>query len=380
MLPAVLAKLRYVTGPLVLCVACASAPSATPTTQHVQAAPMPVAPPPVAPSPADTAPAVSRALDDNATFGDLVRTARVLIRARKADSSAGCLLARETAGYSLRADLMPALDGLPDAPAELDSQLQRATGPLRALTAFGPTAGGDAALTLAAFTATTAQAVHAPVLAIALSDEGVYLRYGATNASDADGPMPIDALGARVLAAPGNAGATLYVTAEAAIGVGELMQLLRALPDDREVVLAIVLPPDTTLPKTAPSLAPDTDRCPLGLPEIDAAAPQGDLSREAVLAAIAPLRAQAQDCLDAARGAARAGGRVVVALRVAGDGKVARACMLNDAIGDAPLAACVLEGARELRFAAPAPAGVVDVHLPLSLQPAGIAATRALCP
>jgi hypothetical protein len=319
----------------------------------------------------------SRELGANATFGDLVRTARVLIRNPQATAHGACLLAQNADGYSLRADLAPAIDGLPDAPAELDGQLQRAEGPMRVLTPYGPTAGGDAALVLTSFTAVVPQAARAPALAVALTDAGAYLRYGASQASDADGPLLLDALITRLHAADGDA--LIYVTAEAAVAIADVVALLRLLPVEREVALAIALPSSTTLPSASAALAPAVDRCPEGQPEIDADAAQGDLDQSAVLSAIAPLRVQAQDCLDAARGPARAGGRVALAVRVAADGSVARACMLSDAIGDPALAECVLSSARALRFAAPKPSGVVDVHLPLSLQPAGPSSQRALC-
>jgi hypothetical protein len=350
--------------------ACASAPApATSATDARNAAPSPVAVPSAA---------ISRELGNDATFGDLLRTARVLIRSRQAASSDGCVLRREATGYALSADLMPALDELPDTPAELDSQLQRATGPTRVLTPFGPVGQAEPALVLGAFSAVVPDAARLPAVALVLTDEGVYLRYGNTHAGAADGPLPIEAAVARLLAEPGNAQAILYVSAEAAVRVADLAQLLRLLPADHAVALAIALPQGTTLP-VARAIAPAVQTCPEGLPEVPADSAEGDLDAQAVVAALPPLRAAAQDCLDSAFGAARAGGRIALALRVAPDGSVADACVMKDAIGDAALAACVLSSALGLHFPRPAPPGVVDVHLPLVLTPAGPVAQRALC-
>jgi hypothetical protein len=301
----------------------------------------------------------------------------VVLRAHGADSSAGCLLGHSDAGFRLAADLMPALDELPDAVVDLDARLQREQGPMRVLTGWGPTIGPDGTLVLATFTALAPGALRSPVVALLLTDEGTYLRYGSTRASDADGPLPAQAAVARLLAAPGNRGATLYVAAEAAVSLAELVALLRLLPAEHEVVLGLPLPAGTRLPSVAAAAQPDL--CPEGLPTPGEQSVEGALEPRAIVAALAPLRSDAQACLDRARGQARAGGRLVLALRIGEDGRAQAACLAEDGIGDPALGSCVLSSARALRFPAPEPAGFVDVRLPLALSPAESPPQRALC-
>jgi hypothetical protein len=353
--------------------ACASAPSAQPAaTAGTTTQP--------AASPAPQQPLDARALGSSATFADLVGAARVTIRSGRGDSNTGCLLAREAAGFKLTADLMPALDELPDVPLDLDAQLQRTLGPARVLTAWGQAGGGEPALALTSFTALPAESVRAPVVALVLTDAGVYARFGSAPVSDDGRALPIENAVARVLAAPGNGTATFYVSAEAGVPLATFAQLLRMLPVDRNVALALVLPAGTRLPAAAAaSPAASADICADGLPEPDAHETEGDLDRSAIVGALAPLQDAARGCMGNATGAARAGGKLLLALRIARDGSVALACTVRDAIGDPALAACVLSGARQLRFPAPNPSGSVDIQLPLVLAPLGPEAQRALC-
>jgi hypothetical protein len=115
------------------------------------------------------------------------------------------------------------------------------------------------------------------------------------------------------------------------------------------------------------------------LPAPAPGSPEGDLDAKAIVAQLGPLRAAAEACLAHARGPASAGGRLVLALRIAADGRTQQACLMEDAIGDAALAGCVIDAANALRFPAPSPAGFVDVHLPLALAPEGPPMQRALC-
>jgi hypothetical protein len=353
--------------------ACASAPNAQPAaTAGAAAQPAASAPPQ---TPLDV-----RALDASATFADLVAAARVSIRAGRGDSAAGCLLGRDSSGFKLGADLMPALDALPDVPLDLDAQLQRTLGPARVLTAWGPAGRGEPELALTSFTSLPAESVRDPVVVLVLTDAGVYTRFGSTPVSDDGRALPIESAVSHVLAAPGNAQAAFYVSAEAGVPLATLAQVLRQLPVDRNVALAIVLPAGTKLPAvTPPSPTTSADTCPDGLPDLDAHEAAGDLDRNAIVSALPPLQDAARGCMDNASGVARAGGKLVLALRIARDGSVARACLVNDAIGDAALAACVLSGARQLHFPQPSPAGSVDVQLPLALAPLGPERQRALC-
>jgi hypothetical protein len=316
----------------------------------------------------------------SATFGDLVAAARVLIRGGQADSTAACLLASDAGGFVLGADLMPALATLPDAPVELDAQLQNTRGPARVLTAWGPAGRGEPQLALTAFTSLPAESVRASVVALVLTDQGVYVRFGA-NAVGGDGhAQTIEAAVARVLAAPGNSDGVLYVSAEATTPLSALAQLLRTLPVTQRVALSIVLPPGTSLPAAAPAAAASAaDHCSEGLPDLGADEAEGELDSAAIAGALGPLQSAARECIDSAAGPARAGGRFAIALRIGRDGGVTHACLQQDTAGDATLAACVLAGARQLRFPAPQPAGSVDVLVPLSLTPRPIPLQRALC-
>ena len=207
------------------------------------------------------------------------------------------------------------------------------------------------------------------------------MRFGNTQVSDAGPVSPTNEAIARVvdspmLSMPGNENATFYVSAEAGVSLETVARLLSVLPADKAIALAIVLPAGTKLPAATPPPAPSADLCPDGLPELDANEAQGDLERSAIVAALPPLQDAATECMRNATGAARAGGKLVLGLRVARDGNVSRACTVRDAIGDAALATCVLSGARQLRFPAPNPAGSVDVQLPLSLSPLGPQASK----
>ncbi len=351
----------------------ALAAPATATAAASAPPPAPVAAPAAPPAPAPP----NRQLAARATYGDLVRAAALRVAAHDADSAAGCLLATAGKGYSLQADLMPALDPLPDAPTELDDRLQRERGPVRVLTGWGPLGDDGATLALVAFTTLPPSALHAPALSLWLTDEGVYLRSGSAPAGAGDGPLQPRAAIARALAMPGTADGVLYVTAEAAAPMAELIALLRALPAERLVALALALPAGTRLPASTAQAAPQD--CPGGLPPPPEQSSEGTLDPHAIVAALGPLRAQAEACLRNAQGRARAGGRLVLALRIEADGRAGAACLRDDPIGDPALAACVIAAARGLRFPIPNPPGFVDVHLPLALTPEGPPAQHGVC-
>jgi hypothetical protein len=306
-----------------------------------------------------------------------VRAARALSQAGQKDSSSGCLLGAGSSGYRLSADLMPALDEIPEAPVELDVQLQAAQGAVRVLTAWGQLGAASQALVLASFTTLGAQSVRALGVALVATDEGVYLRYSDAPASAADGPLPVQSAIARLLSAAHNESAVLYVTAEAATPLAQLVELLRLLPAGRPVALALALPAGTHVP-VAGSQA-NAQVCADGLPALGEGSPEGALDSREIVAALGPLKQAAQACLENAQGRARAGGRLVLALRIDERGAVRESCAQEDAIGDAVLAACVLASTRDLRFPAPHPAGLVDVLLPLSLVPSSGSPQRPLC-
>lgn len=313
-----------------------------------------------------------------ATFADLLQEAGARMAAGADAAAAPCLLAVRDSGYELPAELMPALSELARPADDLDAQLRVARGPVRALTAWGQAGAMEPDLAVAAFTALPPQSLRAGVVALALTDEGAYLRYGAGAASDADGPLPIAAVVPRLLARSEAAQAVLYVTAESATPLSQLAELLRLLPHGRAVALAQLMPLGTQLPPLA-AAAPPARACPDGLPEPAKGRAEGELPTEAVVAALAPLRESASGCLVNAQGAARAGGRIAIALRVDEQGAIEDACLLEDGIADAALAACVLASARVLRLPAPQPPGFVDVHLPLALTPSNEPAPAPLC-
>jgi hypothetical protein len=315
----------------------------------------------------------------SATFGDLVRAAAARASSGALDARSDCLLRVGSEGYALDAELMPALSELAEPIADVDAALAGAGGPVRVLTAWGQVGALEPDLGFAAFTALSPQSLRAPVVALLLGDAGAYLRYGDGPASEADGPLAIDAVVPRLLAQPRAQDAVLYVAAEEGTPLARLAELLRALPHDRRIALAQLLPTGTRLPPLVAQTPPAQQLCPDGLPEPEAASREGELDPAAAMQALAPLRDGARACLQDATGAARAGGRVVLALRVGETGAVQHACLLQDGIGDAALAACVLQSARSARLPAPTPAGFVDLHVPLSLTPEPLPALRALC-
>lgn len=319
----------------------------------------------------------TRDLDTNASFGDLVAAARALGEHGAAASDAGCLIARRGTAFHIDADLLPAVHPLPGAPVDLATSLARGTTRARLLTHWGEIGDGAYDLALATFTTTATATARAPAALLVVTHAGVFLRYGDRDASPRDGPLAPDAAVARVGALPEHA---LYVTAEHDTRLSEVHALLARLPAERPVALAVALPAGTRLPQPA-SLAETTSQaCPGGLPEPVAGATEGDLAPADIVAALAPLREAATQCLQSARSAAIAGGKLTLALRIAPDGRVRDACAAQDGIGDPALIECVVEFVRGVRFPAPSPAGFVDVQLPLDLTSVGPPPQRAICP
>jgi hypothetical protein len=317
-------------------------------------------------------------LGAQASFGDLVRSVDARLTAGALEARGECLLRAQAAGYALDAELMPALHRLAEPLADLDARLQRSRGPLRVVTAWGQVGAIEPEIGLASFTALSPQSLRAPAVALLIGDAGIYVRYGDGPASDADGPLAIADVTPHLLAQPRAAAAVLYVAAEDATPLARLAELLRTLPHERQVALAQPLPPGTRLPPLA-TAAPLQRLCPDGLPEPPAGSAEGELDPAAIVQALAPLREGARACLHDATGAARAGGRLVIALRIAADGSVQDACLLADGIGDAAISECVLQSARSARLPQPNPAGFVDVHLPLALAPEAAPAVRPFC-
>lgn len=331
---------------------------------------------PAAPDSSEKANAASpRLLDGRATFADLVRAARSLASSDLAGSSAGCLLGRDGDDFVLAADLMPSLERMPDPPTDLGERFERAAEPIAVLTAWGiaGTPGAGASI-VAAFTATPPSALQAAPVLLVLDGERAFVRGGATGsvADATELPIPAAVARAKQLAAS----APLYVTATASFALEDLRTVLAQLDASptANVALAVLLPTDTVLPNAAPQVS--TELCPTGLPEVDENTPLGDLSREAVMPALAEIKDDVAPCLTSLRVAST---RIVLALRVGPNGGVQSACFMDAGALDPRTASCVLLVAGAVHTAVPNPLGVVDLHLPLTLESVPMPAQRALC-
>jgi hypothetical protein len=311
----------------------------------------------------------------NATFGDLVDAARALDDASRTQSAAQCLL-RGTSRLRLEADILSGVRPLPAAAVELASLLKTDRGVPAVLSAWGRLAGASA-VTVAAFTTTTTAAVSGKPLALFVTEAGLYLR-GASPALTAQAePMSLDAASLLLTQLSATESPTVYVSAEAAIPLDRLREVLRAIPDRFEMAFAVTLPKGTRLPTDAQ--ASNEMLCPNGLPEPDAAEPEGDLEAQALRDALAPLRDSALSCALSAGGHAWLGGRLVLALRIGANAHVSDVCFSEDAILEPVLRRCIAAGARALTFPTPKPSGFVDISLPLQLELGGPTRQRPLC-
>jgi hypothetical protein len=318
-----------------------------------------------------------RELGPDATFADLVRAARVIAQHDDGEPDARCVLAEAATGYRLDADLMSALEPIPDPPAELDSTLQRHPGPLAVLSAWGVLGSPDAALALSAFTATPPQRLRAAPSALLLTESGAYLRSGAGRSSEDDGPLPPEGALARLETDQALASGPLFVSAEAAVPLSALAALLQALPAKRAVALAVALPAGTRLP--APSAGLGALACEAGLPEPAGERAEGEIDAAALSAVLRSLVPAGERCLQSARGPGRAGGTLTVALRIAEAGGAEHACIVSGELRDPVLAGCVLDALRAARYPTPSPPGFVDVHAPLRLEPASWPEPQPYC-
>ena len=317
-----------------------------------------------------------RDLGADATFADVVRAARALSK-QAPPAPTHCLLSSKPPGYSLGAELMSALDPIPDPPAELDGALQNNPGRLGALSAWGVLGAPDASVVLASFTEIAPQDLQANPSALLLTETGVYLRSAARPSTEADGPLTADAAVNRLIE-DGTLGiGPLFVSAEAAVPLATVAALLQALPSDRSIALAVALPPGTKLP--APDAQLGALACPDGLPEVSDERAEGNLDASSLSAALRAVVPNAERCLGNARGPGRAGGLLMVALRIGPNGAVEHACAVGGDLTDPSLVACVIDVARNARYPAPSPAGFVDVHAPLRLSPAPWPKLAAFC-
>jgi hypothetical protein len=315
----------------------------------------------------ESAPRVRRDFPRDALYRELVTA----IDAENAlgPSDAACLLARNEDGYRFAGEPAPAIHPLPESSDDLDDAL-RSGASLRVLTRHGSFGPEKASLGLAALT--EAPPTRAATVLL-VTDQAYYVKALSESAMQ----VASDAQEAAAQAKAHAQGGTLYVAAEGRVALSEVYDLLATLSDfPGPVVLAAPLPRDAVLPAQAkPSELPP--RCPDGLPETDELS--GDLPVAEISAGVAPLKERVPDCLIHADGPAAAGDRLTLAFRIDSRGQVIDACVVASESNDARLASCVLGLARELRFSAPSPRGVVDVELPLVVKPAGTPIEAPVC-
>jgi hypothetical protein len=313
----------------------------------------------------------SETLPRSAVYADLVRSAGELEGAARPASS--CLLGRDASDYRLRAELASAVRPLPQPASELDEVLKGVVH-VELLSAWGRHGDGNGKLALVGF---TRSAPTREAYALLVTSRGIALR-----SPSGSRVSPVDDLDreralATLLKLDQSQEASVYVTAEAGVPVDDVYALLAALaPTGRNVVLAVSLTPNTTLPLPVSATA-KVARCPDGLSATDR--PEGSLPGAALLAGLQPLRERATDCLTRGDARGAAGGRLTVALRVAETGGVQEACIQRDELGDPGVLACVLDLAGQLSFAAPTPSGVIDIELPVALHAPSLPAPHPVC-
>lgn len=311
-----------------------------------------------------------RALGATATFADLVASARRLDDRGEGDSDVGCVLRGnpESMSWRLEADVATGVRPLPDPPAELAPRLAESKS-IRILSRWGQR--GDGPLNLAAFTALPPPP-RGRELAVLVTAAGIFV---ATTDGGSAGPFQPT----RLESALSSAGEIerVFVTAEAGISLRRLYRVISLLPTrfEGETALAVVLGEDVRLPEPTRTDGA-AGMCPDGLPDTEATI--GNLDTERIMASMTPLREGAARCMSTASAEAARGGRMDLAIRVAADGSVETACATADGLGDPNLRACVLGAAGELRF--PEPGGVLDLMLPLRLEPERGSAQTLLCP
>ncbi|HKU43228.1 MAG TPA: hypothetical protein VJR89_33940 [Polyangiales bacterium] len=347
----------------------ASLQPATPPAQPAEAAPLKPAAP-------------SRFLPQTATYADVVDIARALDAADHTRSDAGCLI-RVGPPAQLDADVLAGAKPLPEVPIALAAALEKAAGPAAVVSAWGTSPGELPEIALVAFTSTTPRSAKWPAVAVFATAPGklapdgsrVFVRGAAQVLRAHPEAMSVEAAGALLAQVPDPA--IVYVSAESAVGLEQLVALLRTIPNRFEVALAVALPKATRLPTPA---APSSElACADGLPAPADSDVEGSLDRAQLREVLAPLRDAGLACALSTGGRALLGGRLELGIRIGPDGRPRDVCMVKDAIGEAVLRRCLVSAARSLQFPAPNPAGFVDVQLPIELALEGPAAQRALC-
>jgi hypothetical protein len=313
--------------------------------------------------------AANRSLPPEATFADLVRSASLLDATDSPSES--CLLGRAANGaFRLAGEVRAGLRPLPQPALELDDALQGASS-VQVLTPWGTYGSAPSSLVFASLTD------FPPLrdaIVLTITDRGVSLRStaqsGTLQAALAPQAKSLSALGSLD-------GVIAFVSAEAAVPVSELYELLEELQRlGARTAFAVNLAPGTPLPAPAP--VANVQRCPDGLSETTL--PEGNLELDALLTGVSSLKEHAPDCLTRGGAQGAAGGKLTVALRIDAQGQVSESCIRADELGDPAIAACVLELTRKLAFPPPQPSGVVDAELPLVLRPHSAPAQAPVCP
>jgi hypothetical protein len=319
-----------------------------------------------------------REVPGQAHFGDLVRLAQELDGSGNGHSEAGCLL-RGTEPLHFEADLSLSVRPLPPVSEHAKEVMDDKSGAITVLSPWGTSGAAKTELSdaiLLPFTTTSPGAVKLPTVALFATRDGVYLRAnkGLLPGAPSTALSPEEA--GSWLARLGEP-AAVYVTAERALELRKLTELLKLVPNRHEVALAVALPKGTRLP--TPAADNGEGQCPQGLPEPAAAEVEGSLDATAAQGALAPLREAALSCALSSGGKALLGGKLVLALRIGPDGRAREACFVSDAIAEPVLRRCLLSSVRDLPLPMPKPTGFADVHLPLQIELAGPKPQRASC-
>jgi hypothetical protein len=335
-----------------------------------------LAPPPTAAGAPQLAPPDPRALPERATFGELVQVAQAVDSAGEAHSTSGCML-RISKPARLEADLAVAARPLPPAPEQCEAAVADSVGAIPVISAWGNRPGESDDGVLVAFTTTTPKAVKNPAIGMFITTDGVLLRAADPGIRAKPESMTPDQAGVLLSSVEGPA--TVYATADRDLPLTQLLEAVELVPSRFEVALAVALPKGTKLPALTPPADRGGDLCPDGLPPPAASDREGELSGAAAQSSIGPLREHALACALNTGGRALLGGRLVLALRIATNGRAREACFVKDEIGEPLLRRCLVSAARDLTFPAPNPAGFADLQVPLQLELEGPAAQRPRC-
>lgn len=329
------------------------------------------------PEPATTSAPASRQLGAESTFAELVARAQSLEAAGDAESTARCVIARRTGGYSLAAPLAPAIRPLPEAQDRLAERLMQGQS-VRVLSRWGARGAGALALV----TITASAPLTEDVKVVLVTPRGMYLRTTTSELPERTrGAWSLSRFTEGLASLEIVAGETIVVTSEASMAVSVLADVLTALSAlDVRVVLAVALPEGTPIPDEPAAITETGTGMCEALPPLPAAAVEGELTTDALRAGAGALPEMARACAHSASSLAVArGGRVELLLRIGPSGHVEAGCVRADEIGDDAFRQCLIGASRQLRFAAPTQGGFVDFAVPVRLRPDTSDALTPIC-